>query len=333
MSRIHLIDDRIFQEITEVKRQSQGKVPFWRKLFEQYHKEGIAFKDAEDLRDLYRKKCKQLGIKFDFTSMEDKANINRMPGARVGIIDIETLPMLAYTWGLWDQNIGLEQIVSDICVLSWAGKFLNESEMYSDILTSKEAVAKDTSRIARSCWEFLSKCDVVIGHNFSSFDIKHINSMFLKHNMPPLKQVIVDTLMIAKQNFHFSSNKLVAINKELGIRNKQENDGFPLWAGCSKGDSGSLKTMLEYNINDIFATEELALRFRPYIRNFNMGLYNDIDTVQCPVCSSTNLKSEGFYYTPAGKWESMRCQDCKCISRKKQNLLSKDKKKSLLINS
>ena len=91
--------------------------------------------------------------------------------------------------------------------------------------------------------------------------------------------------------------------------------------------------MLEYNIGDIYSTEELFYKVRPYVRNFNVALYNETLTNQCPVCGSTDLKSEGFYYTPAGKWESVRCQECKCISRKKQNLFDKHKKRSLLINS
>ena len=148
-----------------------------------------------------------------------------------------------------------------------------------------------------------------------------------------LKYTIVDTLVVAKQNFRFSSNKMKFLNDQLGIRNKIDNSGFLLWKGCDQGDEESLKTMLEYNIGDIGATEELFYKVRPYVRNFNVALYNEIEEPQCPVCGSTNLSISGFYYTPSGKWNSIRCQDCKCVSRAKTNLLSKEKKKSLLINS
>jgi RNA polymerase subunit RPABC4/transcription elongation factor Spt4 len=123
------------------------------------------------------------------------------------------------------------------------------------------------------------------------------------------------------------------INHQLGIREKVSNEGFPLWRKCSEGDQEALTKMLNYNIGDVFATEDLFYKLRPYIKNINMALYNEIIEAQCPVCGSLDLTSEGFYYTSAGRWESMRCNNCKSLSRKKQNLLSTEKKKSLLINS
>ena len=251
----------------------------------------------------------------------------------VAVMDIETLPMITYTWGMFDQNISGEQVVADSCMLSWAGRYLDSPQMYSDVLTPDEAKARHTLRIAQSCWEFLKKCDVVIGHNFQGFDAKYINTEFLKWGLPPLKFVIVDTLLVARQNFRFSSNKMKFINEHLGIRNKIENDGFPLWRACSEGDGQALKTMLEYNEGDIGATEELYFKVRPYIRNFNVALYNELTEPQCPVCGSLELHSEGWYYTPAGKWESVRCEKCGCLSRTKYNELTKEKKRALLVNS
>jgi hypothetical protein len=252
---------------------------------------------------------------------------------RVGVLDLESLPMVCYTFEMYNVNIGIEQVISEVCLLSWAGKFLNEPEVYSDILTKEEAPVKDMERIVKSCWEFMSKCNVLIGHNFLSFDGKMMNTFFLKYNLPPLKYVAVDTLLVARNNFRFSSNKLGFINRELGIREKISNEGFKLWRLCHEGDQKSLDTMLEYNIGDVYSTESLFYKVRPYIKNFNVALYNEIEEYQCPVCGSQDLKSNGYYYTSAGKYESIICLDCNCVSRKKQNLLDKDKKKKLLINS
>jgi hypothetical protein len=320
------LEDRIFEKCLEKWKNSDSHTPFWGELAKE-----LGYPNGEYLRSEFKNERKRNGIhKSDFEQSENRVTYN---SPRVAVIDIETLPGIGYFWSLWDQNIGIEQIVSDICVLGWAGKFLNESEMYSDVLTPKEAKNRDDKRIAQSCWDFLSRCDVVIGHNYQSFDAKHINTAFLKHNIPPLKYTIVDTLLVAKQNFHFTSNKLAFINQKLGMRDKISHEGFVLWKDCSDGKEEALKEMRTYNEGDIYSTEELFYKIRPYVRNFNVALYNEIDELQCPVCGSTNLNVEGMYYTSAGKWESARCQDCKCISRKKQNLLSKDKKKSLLVNS
>ena len=250
---------------------------------------------------------------------------------RVAVLDIETLPMICYSWGLWDQNIYIEQVIEDSCMLSWAGKYLNSHETKSDVMTPKEAKQRDASRITKSIWQFLHDADVVIGHNYAGFDVKYINTMFLKQNLPPLKYIIIDTFLIAKQNFRFASNKMKYINDQLGIRNKIENDGFPLWRACSDGDPEALKTMLEYNEGDIGATEELFYRLRPYVRGFNVALYNEMETEQCPVCGSEHVKFEGYYYTPAGMYESVRCDNCKCLSRKKENLFDPAKRKTLLV--
>jgi len=293
------------------------------------------YPDGEHLRwDLKNERLKR-GLPPKNQQDQKKNSIIRKVGdkPRVAVLDIETLPGIGYFWSLWDQNISLEQIIEDSCMLGWAAKFLNESEIYSDIMTSKEAINRDVSRIAKSCWDFMSQCDVIIGHNMASFDAKHINSAFLECNLPPLKYITVDTLIVAKANFAFSSNKLAFLNKKLGIRDKLSNEGFPMWAKCSRGEEEALATMKGYNEGDIYSTEELFYKIRPYVRNFNVALYNQIDTRVCPVCGGDSLEPEGHYYTSAGKWISYRCQDCKCVSRGKENLLSKDKKKSLLINS
>ena len=317
--------ESIFLDCLNTKKKSGGIKPFWGALFKKYASEG--YRDKEHLRCEFKNERKRRGMLGNH-ELEVMDN-----GPRVGICDIETLPGIGYFWGLWDQNIGLEQIVSDPCLLGWAGKYLNEVKMFSDILTPKEAISRDSKRITKSIWDFLNSCDVVVGHNFDGFDNKIINSAFLLYDLPPLKFTVVDTLKIARQNFRFLSNKLKFINQKLGIKQKVENDGFSLWKECSEGNSIALKTMLDYNIGDIFSTEELFYKIRPYVRNFNVALYNEITDPQCPVCGSKNLKTEGWYYTPAGKWESVRCANCQCISRKKKNQLDKDKKKSLLINS
>ena len=55
-------------------------------------------------------------------------------GTRLGIkiltIDIETRPSLAYVWGLWDQNVGLNQVEEFGTVISWAAKWHGEKKVY-----------------------------------------------------------------------------------------------------------------------------------------------------------------------------------------------------------
>lgn len=291
----------------------------------------------------------QIAKKFNTSKENARAAYRRAVGAKhgaylqpvrwthanplVAVLDIETLPMVIYSWSLWDEHNGVEQIIQDSCILSWAGKYLNGSKVYSDILTPDEAKARDTRRITQSVWDFLYKADVVIGHNYNAFDRKYINTMFLKNGLPPLKYTVVDTLEVARRNFKFASNKMKYLNEQLGVRTKIENDGFPLWKACSEGEKHALEVMLEYNEGDVGATEDLFYKLRPYVKNLNVALYNEETRQQCPTCGSENLQIDGWYYTPAGKWESIRCMNCGALTRSKWNEFDAEKRKSLLVNS
>jgi hypothetical protein len=249
----------------------------------------------------------------------------------IGIFDLETLPGIAYYWGAWKQNLYPEQIVQPNCLLSWAGKFLNHPDIYSDIMTPDEAVNRDTSRITQSLHEFLSKCDVIVAHNLLGFDLQVAKTAFLEEGLPTLYYKYVDTLSIVRKHFRFEHNKMGYINKRMGLKNKIENEGFRLWRKCSEGNPDALTTMLEYNEGDIMSLEDLFYILQPYMRFFNASLYNTIEEKQCRICGSTDLEeSNKFYYTPAGKWKMYRCKNCTCLSRGKENLLSTSKRKSLL---
>ena len=41
-------------------------------------------------------------------------------------LDIETRPNLAHVWGLWQQNVGLSQIVERGHVMCWVAKWYGE---------------------------------------------------------------------------------------------------------------------------------------------------------------------------------------------------------------
>ena len=47
-------------------------------------------------------------------------------GAKILILDIETAPIRAKVWGIWNQNISIDQIESDWFILTWAAKWLFE---------------------------------------------------------------------------------------------------------------------------------------------------------------------------------------------------------------
>jgi hypothetical protein len=48
---------------------------------------------------------------------------------RIVTLDIETAPIQSFHWGLFDQNIGLNQVACDWSILSFAAKWLDEKSV------------------------------------------------------------------------------------------------------------------------------------------------------------------------------------------------------------
>ena len=154
-------------------------------------------------------------------------------------MDIETLPIIAYTWGAYDQNLNIDSIIKDWVILGWSAKWLDDEKVISEILTSKEAVERNDERIIKDLWKLLDDADVVVAHNGKSFDIPRCNTRFMYHHMgPPSSYKVIDTLVASRSAFGMTFNKLDYIAKYLGAQRKRETD-FQLWVDCDHGKKGS----------------------------------------------------------------------------------------------
>jgi DNA polymerase elongation subunit (family B) len=258
----------------------------------------------------------------------------RKPQLKVLVFDIETAPMLGYVWGLFDQNIGLNQIESDWHVLSWSAKWLYdapENVMYAD--QRKEKNIEDDSKILKQIWKLLDEADVVITQNGKSFDVKKLNARFLHHGFPPPSSYRhIDTKIIAKRHFAFTSNKLEYMTDKFCVKYKKlkhaKFSGFELWKQCLAGNLEAWEEMKKYNMYDVLSLEELYLIFQPWDNSINFNVYHDTPTHTCN-CGSVEFSKNGFKYTNTGKFHRLICDNCGAEYSDKQNLLSKDKVKSL----
>jgi hypothetical protein len=271
---------------------------------------------------------------YDTTNSKPEA-VNT--GAKILVLDIETAPIRAYVWGIWNQNVSINQIESDWFCLTWAAKWLFDKKVYSGSVTPEEAVKQDDRRIIKSLWALLNEADIVIAHNAQKFDIPKINSRFLIHGLnPPLPYQTIDTLLHIRRQFGFTSNKLDYVNQLLNLPRKQDTGGFELWEKCYKGEAKSIKKMLLYNIQDVRILEETYLRIRAWIKPHpSMGLYIlDEGQSRCPSCGSEKLKQEGKnYHTPANAYEQLRCDNCGATSRKRLSAINIKQKRHLILSS
>jgi len=251
---------------------------------------------------------------------------------KVLLYDIETSPIMAFIWKIWDENISPGQIIHDWFIISWSARWLFSDDTFSDVITSEEIRDKDDSRITKSLWKLLNEADVVVGHNIIGFDNKRVNTRFLVHGLPPtLPYISVDTLKVTRETFSLTSNSLAYINKFLGIPEKTHLD-FSVWKDAYFGDAKALKLIGDYNKNDTIILENLFLRLRPYIKHLpNMNLWSGENISVCHACGSEHLDwTVKAYYTETGMYKGYRCKDCGAVGRSRQLELSKEKRKTVV---
>lgn len=254
--------------------------------------------------------------------------------ANILVLDIETAPLEAWTWGIWDVNVGLEQIKTEWSILSYAAKWVGKREIiYQDTSGRGANKVRDDKKLMKGLWDLLHKADIVVAQNGQRFDVKKINARLIMHGFgPPSPSRIVDTLLVAKKYFGFTSNKLAWMSKYLTDTKKSEHKKFPgfeLWVECLKDNPKAWAEMRKYNIQDVVATEQLYKKQLPWIKGHpNMGAYNPSHEQKCTNCGSTNVTKYGYALLQQGKYQRFTCGDCGAWSRGKVNLISLTNRKA-----
>jgi len=228
------------------------------------------------------------------------------------LLDIETAPNVVHAWGIWQQNIGINQIVSSSYTLCWAAKWHGGKEIFFDSVHQSKP-----KKMLEGIYRLISEADTVVHYNGKSFDIPTLNKEFLLQGMtppPPYKQV--DLCNTAKGQFRFPSNKLEYIARQLKIGEKVKHEGHELWTACMAGDKEAWKRMEAYNRQDIVLLEKLYTKLLPWVRNHpNAGVYNAGEALACPACDSTDLINRGWYRTNVNQYKRMSCKACGTWSR------------------
>lgn len=232
-------------------------------------------------------------------------------GPRILILDIETCPDLAWVWGLFKQNIGINQIEMVGQVICFAAKWHGEKEVffYSDYEDGHDQMILQAHAL-------LDEADIVVHWNGTSFDIPWLNREFILAGVaPPSPFKQVDLCTAVRKVFRFSSNKLDHVAQMLGVGGKVSTGGFELWLACMANDPKAWAKMRRYNIGDVKITEGCYNKLLPWLPNHpNVTLYTD-DIDGCRVCRSKRLEKRGFAYTDLGKFQQYRCKDCGAWSR------------------
>lgn len=267
--------------------------------------------------------------------------IIRKDAPKVLIFDIETAPLLIRNWSLWQKFTPLDMLKEDWFIMSWAARWIGtpkRATMYEDLQGTVKS--QNDKKLLKHIWKLLDTADVVVTQNGIKFDAKKLAARFIANGYgKPSPYRHVDTLKIAKKEFGFTSNKLEYMTDQFCTKYKKLKHGkfagFELWKECLAENPAAWKEMKKYNMYDTLSLEELYMLFRAWdSKHPNIALFNDDQTMQCNCCGSTKLKENGYSYTNASKFQRYRCTNCgKPDLRGKTNLLSKEKRRKLLMNT
>ena len=242
--------------------------------------------------------------------------------AKILFIDIENTPLKSLTWGRWEQNV--IHVEQESYVLSFSYKWADEKKAHVIALNDFKGYkpnVPDDKKLIEEIYKIMSSADIIVGQNIRSFDIKKLNARFIFYGMKPIAPYkTVDTLVIARKRFSFSSNKLDDLGKFLGLGQKIRTGGYSLWVDCMNGDKKAWAKMKAYNLQDTILLERVYLKLRSWDTNHvNIGMYMDGKS-RCATCGSTSLQSRGFSRNKTTKYHRFFCNDCGSWGRDTKNI-------------
>jgi DNA polymerase elongation subunit (family B) len=225
---------------------------------------------------------------------------------RLLTLDIETKPITAHCWGLWDQRIGINQIIDGGGLLSFAAKFHGERKVHF------AAEWEDGERaMVRKAHKLLDEADAVMGWNSDRFDVRWLNAMFVKHGLGrPAPFAKVDLMKSVKHHLYLPSYKLDFVAGYLGVGRKVRTGGFDLWSDVLAGCTKARALMRRYNIGDTKLTEQVfdVLHARGWVRG--LPNWSIREGHACPYCGSERLQQRGFRETATRRYARYQCRDC-----------------------
>jgi hypothetical protein len=228
------------------------------------------------------------------------------------LLDIETSPHVAYVWKLFDENIGIDQLIQPTRMICVAWKF------YGDEGTQFAAEWDGGhKRMVKRVYEAMNKADAIVHFNGTTFDEGHLNREFLEYGYGPTsRNQTIDLMQTIKRRFRFASNKLAHITDELNIRDGKIKTDFTLWSRVLDGEPEAREEMEQYNREDVELLVDLYDKILPWIeRHPNVALYSGDFEARCTRCGGDELVKAGFRYTTAGKFQQYKCKACGSVSR------------------
>jgi hypothetical protein len=225
---------------------------------------------------------------------------------KVLVLDIETSPILTYSWSLFPDRISPDMVLEPSRVLCFAANWYPAKRV--DVFCEWDEGGH--AQMVKSAWRLLDEADICVGYNSDGFDIKHLNREFVLAGLgAPSPYQTIDLLKVIRQRFKFPSNRLGQIGQSLDIGAKLDTGGWPLWQAVLDGDEKARKKFARYNKQDVALTSTLLemLANSGWIKGLpHAGLWSG-DMAACYACGSTDLDLYGMAYTKTQRYLRLVC--------------------------
>lgn len=265
---------------------------------------------------------------------------------RVLHLDIETTPAQVWTYGLWNQNIGIGQIERPPEIMGWATRWHGEPASTCKYEWSPQwaAPGHEKDPTFERLWEQLDEATHVVHFNGKTFDMPWINHEFIKQGVnggrPPSPYKQIDLMKQLRRNVRSISNKLAFLSTDLlGFEGKVEANALTLFLEIYRAEEamrtvlpgsdayakanrawGAARAKLErYCRQDVNLMPKMLDAALPWITGLNTNAYTG-ELNGCPNCGGTRLQKRGSAYTLVSRFQRYRCNDCGTWSRDKKSL-------------
>lgn len=231
--------------------------------------------------------------------------------AKVLLIDIETAPAKVHAWGLFNQNIGLSQILEDPRIMGFGAKWLNERSVrwWSEYHHSR-------TEMLQAARDLLDEAQVVVHYNGNTFDTPWIQGELAREGIDapsPFKQI--DLYRVFKKNMRFISHKLQYVAGALLEDSKVQHSGHQMWVDCLEGDektkAKAWADMRKYCKKDVALLEPLFHKAKPYFpASVNFAIFeHGGDEIRCQKCGSDEfIRPKGTAYTAQRAYPQWYCK-------------------------
>lgn len=244
-----------------------------------------------------------------------------MSGPKILVLDIETMAAKVYAWGLWNQNIGISQIIEHDRMIAFGAQWVGDKRVifHSEFHSKGVDIYERRVEMAGQAFALLNEADVVVTYNGNRFDIPWLQRTFSEYGLgEPAPFVSVDLYRTLKGRHRWLSHKLAYITERLALSGKLKHEGFEMWAKCDDpthpDHAKAWAQMRKYCKRDVVTTGELFQEALPLISTLpSHALFSEVGDggkPTCPNCGSDVVQRRGYAYTKTRKYPRFQCQSC-----------------------